>query len=123
MGRRCSVLSKCCLVSKCAEIARRQGSVRQLIFEPIFVDSQSLDSRLKCWSWKPQFGCRTTWSGDTSPTFCQGSLNHFLFLPLRRAIECHCRTRELSRLTFEPRFVNAKNVTFAQDHGSLDHVL
>src|SRR5271157_1351830 len=101
----------------------RKGSVRRLSFEPIFVDTQSLDSRLKGWSWQPQFGCRTIWSGDTPPTFSQGRLYHFLFLPLQRAIECHLRTRELWRLAFEPCFVNAKNVTFAQDHGSLDHVL
>src|SRR6516162_1440332 len=101
----------------------RQRSVRRLNFEPIFVDTQSLDSRLKRGSWKPQFDCRTIWSGDTPPTFRQGGLNHLLFLLLQRSIECHCRTCELSRLTFEPCFVNAKNVTFAQDHGSLDDVL
>jgi hypothetical protein len=55
-------------------------------FEPIFVDSQSLDFCVKGWPWNPQFGCRTTWTGDAAPTFCKGGLNHFLFLPMQRFI-------------------------------------
>src|SRR5580704_10808125 len=92
-------------------------------FEPIFVDSQSPDFRIKRWPWKPQFGCRTIWPGDTARTLCQGGLNHFLFLPFQRAIERRCRPSELWRLSFEPRLIHAKNVTFAQDHGPLNHVL
>jgi len=61
----------------------RQASVRLVNFEPIFVDSQSLDFCVKGWSWNPQFGCRTTRPGDTARTFCQGGLNHFLFLPMQ----------------------------------------
>src|SRR5580692_12603727 len=101
----------------------RQGSLRLINFESIFVDSQSPDFCIKRWSWKPQFGRRTIWPGDTAPAFCQGGLNHFLFLALQRAIQRRCRTSELWRLPFEPRLIHAKDVTFAQDHGSLNHVL
>ena len=101
----------------------RPGSVRPLNFEPIFVDSQSPDLRVKRWSGKPQFGCRTTWPRDTAPTFCQGGLNHFLFLPLQRAIEPRCRTSELWRLPFEPGLVDRKSITVAQDDGPLNYIL
>src|ERR1700719_2553028 len=101
----------------------RWVSAGPLDLEPILVDSQSLDFRVKSWSWKPQFGCRTIWAGDAPPSFCQGRLNHFLLLPLQRAIKCDRRTSELWRLPFEPRFVHAKNVAFAQDHGSLNYIL
>src|SRR6266851_2089998 len=119
MARRCPLW----LHFRWRDTPGRQGSVRPLNFEPIFVDSQSPDFRVKRWSWKPQFGCRTTWPRDTARTFCQGGLNHSLFLPLQRAIESRCRTSELWRLPFEPGLVHAKNVAFAQDHGSLNHVL
>src|SRR5580700_6700747 len=92
-------------------------------FEPIFVDSQSLDFCIKRWSWKPQFGCRTIWPGDTARTFRERGLNHFLFLPLQRAVERRCRTSELWRLSFEPGLIHAENVTFAQVHGSFNHIL
>src|ERR1700722_3603034 len=100
-----------------------QGSVRLMNFEPIFVDSQSPDSCIKRCPWNSELGSRTTRPGDTARTFCQCGLNHFLFLPLQRAIESRCRTSALWRLPFEPRLIHAKNVTFAQDHGSLNHVL
>src|ERR1700720_4547220 len=101
----------------------RQGSVRLMNFEPIFVDSQSSDFCIKRRPWNSELGGRTTWPRDTARTFCQCGLNHFLFLRLQRAIERRCRTSELWRLPFEPRLIHAKNVTFAQDHGSLNYVL
>ena len=50
-------------------LSDRQGLVRLMNFEPIFVDSQSPDFCIKRWSWKPQFGCRAIWPGDTARTF------------------------------------------------------
>src|SRR5580704_7171679 len=100
----------------------RQESVRLVNFKPIFVDSQSPDFCVKRWSWDPQFGCRTTRPRDTARTFCQCGLNHFLFLPLQRAVERRCRTSAMWRLPFEPRLIHAKNVVVAQDHGSLNYV-
>src|ERR1700721_2823967 len=104
------------------EFPGRQGSVRGRNFEPIFVDSQSPDFCVKRWPWEPHFGGRTIWPGDAARTFCQAGLNHFLFLPLQRAIECRCRTSELWCLPFQPRLIPAKNVTFAQDPAPLNHV-
>src|SRR5580704_5067386 len=104
-------------------LSNMQGSVRLRNFEPIFVDSQSSNFCIKRWSWKPQFGCRTTWPGDTARTFCQGGLNHFLFVPLQRAIESRCRTSELRPLPFEPSLVNRKSITVAQDDGPLNYIL
>src|ERR1700730_3326127 len=101
----------------------RQGSVRPLSFEPIFVDSQSPDFRVKRWSWKPQFGSRTTWPGDTARTFCQCGLNHFLFLRLQRAIECNVSTGDLVRFLFQPLLVDRKSITVAQDDGPLNYIL
>jgi len=100
----------------------REGLVRLVNFKPIFVDSQSPDFCVKRWSWEPQFGCRTTRPRDTARTFCQCGLNHFLFLPLQRAVERRCRTSEFWRLPLEPRLIQAKNVVVAQDHGSLNYV-
>jgi hypothetical protein len=64
----------------------RQESGGPPNFEPIFVDSQSLDFCVKGWSWNPQFACRTTWTGDAAPAFCEGALNHLPFLPMQRFI-------------------------------------
>jgi hypothetical protein len=100
----------------------REGLVRLVNLKPIFVDSQSPDFCVKRWSWEPQFGCRTTRPRDTARTFCQCGLNHFLFLPLQRAVERRCRTSELWRFPFEPRLIHAKNVVVAQDHDSLNYV-
>jgi len=86
----------------------REGLVRLVNFKPIFVDSQSPDFCVKRWSWEPQFGCRTTRPRDTARTFCQCGVNHFLFLPLQRAVERRCRTSEFWRLPFEPRLIHAK---------------
>src|SRR5260370_40599569 len=101
----------------------RQGSVRLMNFEPMFVDSQSPDFCIKSRPWNSELASRTTWTGDTARTFCQGGLNHFLFLPLQRAIERRCRASELWRPRFEPRLIHVQNVTVAQDHRSLNHVL
>src|SRR5246127_491464 len=101
----------------------RQESAGPSDLKPIFVDSQALNFRVKGWSWKPQFRCRTTWTRDAAPSFCQGGLNHFFFLPLQRAIKPDCRNSELWRLPFEPRLVYAKNVAVAQDHSSFNYVL
>src|SRR4029077_9433460 len=100
----------------------REGLVRLVNFKPIFVDSQSPDFCVKRWSWEPQFGCRTTRPRDTARTFWQCGVNHFLFLPLQRAVERRCRTSEFWRLPLEPRLIQAKNVVVAQDHGSLNYV-
>src|ERR1700745_3126846 len=101
----------------------RQESAGPSDLKPIFVDSQSLDFRVKGRSWKPQSGCRTIWPGDAAPSCRRADPNHSLFLPLQRATKCDCRTSELWRLPFEPRFVHAKNVALAQDHSSFNHVL
>src|SRR5580692_11889707 len=101
----------------------RQGSVRLMNFEPMFVDSQSPDFCIKRRPWNSELASRTTWTGDTARTFCQCSLNHLLFLRLQRAIESRCRTSAIWRLPFEPCFIHTKNVTFAQNHGPLNHVL
>ena len=100
----------------------RPGSVRPLNFEPIFIDSQSPDFRVKRWSWKSQFGCRTTWSRDTAPLSVRAASIDFFFLPLQRAIESRCRTSELWSLPFEPSLVD-KDIAVAQDHGPLNYIL
>src|SRR6266436_4014800 len=98
-------------------------SARLMKFEPIFVDSQSSDFCIKGWPWKPQFGCRTTWPGDTAAAFCQCGLNHFLFLPLQRTIKCNHWTGDLVRFLFEPGIVDRKSITVAQDDGPLNYIL
>src|SRR5215469_2415409 len=111
--------AECCLLSKTwMGLPGRQGSGRPT-FELIFVDSQSLDFRVKGRSWNPQSGCRTTWSGDIASTLCESGLNHFSFLLLQSVRECHCRTMGWWRLPFEPCFVHAKNIFFAQDHAAI----
>ena len=52
-------------------------------FEPMFVDSQSPDFCIERRPWNSELASRTTWTGDTARTFCQGGLNHFLFLPMQ----------------------------------------
>jgi hypothetical protein len=55
-------------------------------FEPMFVDSQSPDFCIKGRPWNSELASRTSWTGDTARTFCEGGLNHFLFLPMQRFI-------------------------------------
>src|ERR1700739_4234592 len=101
----------------------RQESAGPSDLKPILVDFQSLDFRVKCGSWTPRFSSRTIWTRAAAPSFCQGRLNHFFFLPLQRAVKSDCRNSELWRLPFEPRLVHAKNVAVAQDHSSFIYVL
>ena len=101
----------------------RQGSVRLMNFEPMFVDSQSPDFCIKRRPWNSELASRTSWTGDTARTFCQGGLNHSLFLLLQRAIESRCRTSELWSLPFEPSLVDRKSITVAQDDGPLNYIL
>src|SRR5260370_40195035 len=94
----------------------KEGLVRLVNFKPIFVDSQSPDFCVKRWSWEPQFGCRTTRPRDTARTFCQCGLNHFLFLPLQRALSAavgpaNCGACRLSHVSSTQKMSSSLRIT------------
>src|SRR5713226_4389513 len=101
----------------------RQESAGPLNFESVFVDSQSFDFCVKGWSWNPQFACRTTWTGYAAPTFCEGGLNHFLFLPTQCTAKRNSWTSDFERLSLEPRLVHRKSISVAQDDGPFNYIL
>src|ERR1700722_31078 len=92
-------------------------------FEPIFVDLETLDFRIKSSRRQPQFRGCAGGARDPSVTFRQCGFNHLLLLPRQDMIQPTRPATGNREKPANPGLVHRKGVSLAQNDGAFNYVL
>src|SRR5215469_4466024 len=101
----------------------RHKQLRNVGFEPVFVDSEALDLGVERSGGNAEFGSCACGTGYSSMTRSEGRLDNASFLLDQCAAE---RFGDLGQFRFfapEPPLINSKGVRVAQDDRALNYVL